>query len=73
MNVSHEPPPSHTCSGGRQKQGRDPMFPHNLAQDSCDDADDVNVQRFREGLVFKAHELVYRSTLGLRVIKKKRI
>jgi len=31
-----------------------------------------NVQRFRGGLVFKAHRLVYHSTLGLRVIKKKR-
>ena len=31
-----------------------------------------NVQRFRGGLVFKAHRLVYHSTLGLRVMKKKR-
>ena len=30
-----------------------------------------NVQRFRGGLVFKAHRLLYRSILGLRVIKKK--
>jgi len=30
------------------------------------------VQRFRCGLVFKAHRLVYQSTLGLRVIKKKK-
>ena len=30
-----------------------------------------NVQRFRARLVFKAHRLVYHSTLGLRVIKKK--
>ena len=30
------------------------------------------VQRFRGGLVFKAHRLLYHSTLGLRVIKKKR-
>ena len=30
----------------------------------------INVQRFRGGLVFKAHRLVYDSTLGLRVIKK---
>jgi len=30
------------------------------------------VQRFREGLVFKAHRLVYHSTLGLRVIQKKK-
>jgi len=30
------------------------------------------VQRFRGGLVFKAHRLLYHSTLGLRVIKKRR-
>jgi len=29
-----------------------------------------NVKRFRGGLVFKAHRLVYHSTLGLRLIKK---
>jgi len=31
-----------------------------------------NVQRFRGGLVCKAHRLLYHSTLGLRVIKKKK-
>jgi len=31
-----------------------------------------NVQRFRSGLVVKAHRLSYHSTLGLRVIKKKK-
>jgi len=31
-----------------------------------------NVQRFRGGLVFKAHRLLYHSALGLRVIKKKK-
>ena len=31
-----------------------------------------NVQRFRGGLVFKAHRRLYHSTLGLRVIKKKK-
>jgi len=30
------------------------------------------VKWFRGGLVFKAHRLLYHSTLGLRVIKKKR-
>jgi len=30
------------------------------------------VKRFRGGLVFKAHRLVYHSTLGLRVMKKKK-
>ena len=31
----------------------------------------INVQRFRGGLVFKAHRLSYHSTLGLRVMTKK--
>jgi len=35
-------------------------------------ADRWNVQRFRGGLVFEAHRLVYHSTLGLRVIKQKK-
>jgi len=30
------------------------------------------LKRFRGGLVFKAHRLVYHSTLGWRVIKKRR-
>jgi len=30
------------------------------------------VKRFRGGLVFKAHRLVYHPTLGSRVIKKKK-
>jgi len=30
-----------------------------------------NVKGFRGGLVFKAHRLMYHSTLGLRVMKKK--
>jgi hypothetical protein len=30
-----------------------------------------NVQRFRGGLVFKAHRLLHHSILGLRVIQKK--
>jgi len=30
------------------------------------------VKRSRGGLVFKAHRLLYHSTLGLRVIKKKK-
>ena len=31
-----------------------------------------NVRRFREGLIFKAHRLLYHSTLGSRLIKKKK-
>jgi len=30
------------------------------------------VKRFRGGLVFEAHRLVYHSTLGLIIIKKKK-
>ena len=30
-----------------------------------------NVQRFRSGLVFEAHRLLYHSSLGLSVIKKR--
>jgi len=32
-----------------------------------------NVQRFRGGLVSKAHGLVYHSTLGLKVIKEEEV
>jgi len=32
----------------------------------------INKQRFRGGLVFKADRLLYYSTLGWRVIKKKK-
>ena len=42
----------------------------------CTDLEKVllsrNVKRFRGGLVVKAHGLLYHSTLGLRVIKKKK-
>ena len=31
-----------------------------------------NVERFRGGLVFKAHRLLYQSTLGSRVMKRKK-
>ena len=31
-----------------------------------------NVERFQGGLVFKAHRLLYNSTLGPRVINKKK-
>ena len=42
--------------------GRLPLIAHLLRR---------NVKRFRGGLVFKAHRLLYHSTLGLRVIKTK--
>jgi len=40
--------------------------------DACEGCSHRNVQRFRGGLVFKAHRLLYHSTLALRVIKKKK-
>ena len=42
------------------------------ATPDCAPAKGTGTQRFRGGLVFKAHRLLYRSTLGLRVIKKKK-
>ena len=33
-------------------------------------ADTIGLERFREGLVFQAHRLLYHATLGLRVMKK---
>ena len=36
----------------------------------CKSVDFWNLLRFRGGLVFKAHRLLYHSTLALRVIKK---
>jgi len=43
---------------------------HSRWLDAVDDERYPFVQRFRGGLVFKAHILLYHSTLGLRVIKK---
>ena len=49
------------------RPGRDPRTKRfDLVEGACD------VNRFRGGLVFKAHRLVYHSTLGWRVIKKKK-
>ena len=45
---------------------------HNLARLVKRDGRVVYVQRFRGGLVFKAHRLVHHSTLGWRVVKKKK-
>jgi len=39
---------------------------------ACEQLHRRNVKQFRGGLVFKADRLLYHSTLGLRVIKKKK-
>ena len=53
------------------------ISPSGEAGGECGDAwwlssSGLPVKRFRGGLVFKAHRLVYHSTLGSRVIKKKK-
>ena len=50
---------------------RIPTNPHQSISGDVPPIDDV--KRFRGGLAFKAHRLVYHSTLGLRVIKKKKM
>ena len=50
---------------GRGAQGLDPRRRGRLRGGG-------NEKQFRGGLVFKAHSLVHHSTLGLRVIKKKK-
>ena len=49
------------------------MKPDSQAMSSVSQAHEQrNVKRFRGGLVFKAHRLLYHSTLDSRVIKKKK-
>jgi len=45
-----------------------PLYEHGCAWGSPEEG----VKRFRGGLVFKAHRHLYHSTLGFRVIKKKK-
>ena len=51
-------------------------FPRNLNSEACRCHENRllyrNMQRFRGGLVFKAHRLLYHPTLGVRVIKRKK-
>ena len=47
-------------------------YPSKASQSRVGTLPYINVQRFRGGLVFNAHRLVYHSTLGLRGIKKKK-
>ena len=48
------------------------LTPYRRRMSECSHSSCRNVQRFRGGLVFKAHRLLYHSTLDLRVIKRKR-
>jgi len=49
---------------GLREQRSEVRVPHQLLS--------RNVERFRGGLVFKAHRLLHHSTLGSSVIKKKK-
>jgi len=66
--------PSRTCdeSNGEEEEGTTHVIPllFNLA--SLRFKQVRNMQRFRGGLVFEAHRLLYHSTLGLIVIMKKK-
>jgi len=60
----------------RWRASRASSWPPSRARRGCSRGHPINyhrnVQRFRGGLVFKAHRLLYHSTLGLRAIKKKK-
>jgi hypothetical protein len=58
-----------TDAGIRRRPGRNP-FPKKLIW--CGSEGRRNLKRFRGGLVFKAHRLVYYSTPGRRIVKKKK-
>jgi hypothetical protein len=59
--------PSRTCKESKGEEGYS-----DIAQTpAAPQPRDKNMQRFQGGLAFKAHRLVYHSTLSLRVIKKK--
>ena len=58
----------------KKKKCRPPSIAQQITPDECLPEDQLvsrNVERFRGGLVFMAHRLLYHSTLGLRVTKKK--
>ena len=59
-----------TCFCSRSNIITDPASQHQ--HPFIDPLPHINVQRFRGGLVFKAHRLLYHSALGLRVMKKKK-
>ena len=54
----------------REAEAKQPLVRQVLATPSC--IRKTSEQRFRGGLVFKAHRLLYHSTLGLRGIKNKK-
>jgi len=56
----------------RPVDGQLPSHSKSSCDVRCADSGKAGVQRFREGLAFQAHRLLYHSILGLRVIKKKK-
>ena len=59
-------PKNVTSRGAAGETSRGDSNATSKVDNSCAEAD-RNVQRFRGGLVFKAHRLLYHSTIGLRV------
>jgi len=59
-------------NGGTEKRGRVMKKRGRVQFPISEQLLSRNVERFRGGLVFKAHRLLYYSTLGTRVIKKKK-
>ena len=57
----------HQGVGGWASVTRAPRIVHSISEQRID----RNAQRFQGGFIFEAHRLLYHSTLGLRVTKKK--
>ena len=81
MSLQYEPSsePLHISAHAPRAPTSCTLFPRGLsprAWQCAHSATDAllrrNMKRFRGGLVFKAHRLLYHSILGLRVIKKKK-
>ena len=60
--------PGEACCMVELEEGRDSVSPSTLNPEPCT----LHVNRFRGGLLFQAHRLLYHSTLGSRGIKKKK-
>ena len=67
-------PPHWECNGGTglQQHRRGPQFGPAGGVWGLEQLLSRNVKRFQGVLVFKAHRILYHSTLGLRVIKRER-
>jgi len=73
QRVRLTPSENKSTRGSQPTKGSQPgAEPYTLNHNPCAANLRRNVKRFRAGLVFKAHKLVYHATLGLRVTHKRR-